>query len=219
MLAPVSMLSSDFRPGLPLPHFNRHLLGAEHGDEPHRGGFTMRLGLHQQVGPAPQGCLLGATRGVVQGSGWRLSPPPGGAREGRADGGRAPQGAEQGAEPDGKALVPLAPTPVDPHGTPVCPPGPGPLPVSGPRRCSAVSVPGAPRASRRGTAAVLREPGVWLHGAPGGWPTAACPDAVQRDTDHLPAAAAIGRVAGPGGRLCLGLEAWADRRACSREPA
>ncbi|XP_044110655.1 WD repeat-containing protein 18 isoform X2 [Neovison vison] len=48
MLAPVSMLSSDFRPGLPLPHFNRHLLGAEHGDEPHRGGFTMRLGLHQQ---------------------------------------------------------------------------------------------------------------------------------------------------------------------------
>lgn len=58
MLAPVSMLSSDFRPGLPLPHFNRHLLGAEHGDEPHRGGFTLRLGLHQQVGPAPQGRLL-----------------------------------------------------------------------------------------------------------------------------------------------------------------
>uniref|UniRef100_A0A673THE9 WD repeat-containing protein 18 n=1 Tax=Suricata suricatta TaxID=37032 RepID=A0A673THE9_SURSU len=48
MLAPVSMLSSDFRPGLPLPHFNKHLLGAEHGDEPHRGGFTLRLGLHQQ---------------------------------------------------------------------------------------------------------------------------------------------------------------------------
>lgn len=53
MLAPVSMLSSDFRPGLPLPHFNKHLLGAEHGDEPHRGGFTLRLGLHQQVGAAP----------------------------------------------------------------------------------------------------------------------------------------------------------------------
>ncbi|XP_025772085.1 WD repeat-containing protein 18 [Puma concolor] len=48
MLAPLSMLSSDFRPGLPLPHFNKHLLGAEHGDEPHRGGFTLRLGLHQQ---------------------------------------------------------------------------------------------------------------------------------------------------------------------------
>ncbi|XP_021560939.1 WD repeat-containing protein 18 isoform X2 [Neomonachus schauinslandi] len=48
MLAPVSMLSSDFRPGLPLPHFNKHLLGAEHGDEPHHGGFTLRLGLHQQ---------------------------------------------------------------------------------------------------------------------------------------------------------------------------
>lgn len=53
MLAPVSMLSSDFRPGLPLPHFNKHLLGAEHGDEPHRGGFTLRLGLHLQVGAAP----------------------------------------------------------------------------------------------------------------------------------------------------------------------
>nr|KAF6402862.1 WD repeat domain 18 [Rousettus aegyptiacus] len=48
MLAPVSMLSSDFRPSLPLPHFNRHLLGAEHGDEQHRGGLTLRLGLHQQ---------------------------------------------------------------------------------------------------------------------------------------------------------------------------
>uniref|UniRef100_A0ABI8A881 WD repeat-containing protein 18 n=2 Tax=Felis catus TaxID=9685 RepID=A0ABI8A881_FELCA len=48
MLAPLSMLSSDFRPGLPLPHFSKHLLGAEHGDEPHRGGFTLRLGLHQQ---------------------------------------------------------------------------------------------------------------------------------------------------------------------------
>lgn len=49
MLAPVSMLSSDFRPSLPLPHFNKHLLGAEHGDEPHHGGLTLRLGLHQQV--------------------------------------------------------------------------------------------------------------------------------------------------------------------------
>ncbi|XP_027825952.1 WD repeat-containing protein 18 isoform X2 [Ovis aries] len=48
MLAPISMLSSDFRPGLPLPHFNKHLLGAEHGDEPHRGGLMLRLGLHQQ---------------------------------------------------------------------------------------------------------------------------------------------------------------------------
>lgn len=59
MLAPVSMLSSDFRPSLPLPHFNKHLLGAEHGDEQHRGGLTLRLGLHQQVlalpatGPLP----------------------------------------------------------------------------------------------------------------------------------------------------------------------
>ncbi|KAJ1060257.1 hypothetical protein K5549_004695 [Capra hircus] len=33
---------------LPLPHFNKHLLGAEHGDEPHRGGLMLRLGLHQQ---------------------------------------------------------------------------------------------------------------------------------------------------------------------------
>ncbi|XP_060037474.1 WD repeat-containing protein 18 isoform X2 [Erinaceus europaeus] len=48
MLAPVGMLSSDFRPSLPLPHFNRHLLGAEHGDERHRGGLTLRLGLHLQ---------------------------------------------------------------------------------------------------------------------------------------------------------------------------
>ncbi|XP_010633263.1 WD repeat-containing protein 18 isoform X1 [Fukomys damarensis] len=48
VLAPVSMLSSDFRPSLPLPHFNKHLLGAEHGDEPRRGGLTLRLGLHQQ---------------------------------------------------------------------------------------------------------------------------------------------------------------------------
>ncbi|XP_073910590.1 WD repeat-containing protein 18 isoform X3 [Castor canadensis] len=48
MLAPVSMLSSDFRPSLPLPHFNKHLLGAEHGDESRHGGLTLRLGLHQQ---------------------------------------------------------------------------------------------------------------------------------------------------------------------------
>lgn len=49
MLAPASMLSSDFRPSLPLPHFNKHLLGAEHGDERQHGGLTLRLGLHQQV--------------------------------------------------------------------------------------------------------------------------------------------------------------------------
>ncbi|XP_035141732.3 WD repeat-containing protein 18 [Callithrix jacchus] len=48
LLAPVSMLSSEFRPSLPLPHFNKHLLGAEHGDEPRHGGLTLRLGLHQQ---------------------------------------------------------------------------------------------------------------------------------------------------------------------------
>ncbi|XP_076977510.1 WD repeat-containing protein 18 isoform X2 [Tamandua tetradactyla] len=48
MLAPLAMLSSDLRPSLPLPHFNKHLLGAEHGDEQHRGGLTLRLGLHQQ---------------------------------------------------------------------------------------------------------------------------------------------------------------------------
>lgn len=51
MLAPLSMLSSDFRPSLPLPHFNKHLLGAEHGDERHHGALALRLGLHQQVGP------------------------------------------------------------------------------------------------------------------------------------------------------------------------
>ncbi|XP_057397286.1 WD repeat-containing protein 18 isoform X2 [Balaenoptera acutorostrata] len=48
MLAPISMLSSDFRPSLPLPHFNKHLLGTEHGDEPRHGALTLRLGLHQQ---------------------------------------------------------------------------------------------------------------------------------------------------------------------------
>ncbi|KAM6219695.1 WD repeat-containing protein 18 [Rhynchocyon petersi] len=46
LLAPVSMLSSDLKPSLPLPHFNKHLLGAEHGDEPRRGGLTLRL--HRQ---------------------------------------------------------------------------------------------------------------------------------------------------------------------------
>lgn len=79
MLAPLSMLSSDFRPGLPLPHFNKHLLGAEHGDEPHRGGFTLRLGLHQQVRPRPHTGIpsLGLGRTflcpalhVPSGSGW-----------------------------------------------------------------------------------------------------------------------------------------------------
>lgn len=49
VLAPVAMLSSDSRPSLPLPPFNRHLLGAEHGDDPRRGGLALRLGLHRQV--------------------------------------------------------------------------------------------------------------------------------------------------------------------------
>lgn len=70
MLAPVSMLSSDFRPSLPLPHFNKHLLGAEHGDEQRRGGLALRLGLHQQVlapqvpcpGSASPACLFPAGR-------------------------------------------------------------------------------------------------------------------------------------------------------------
>uniref|UniRef100_A0A8C6QLD1 WD repeat-containing protein 18 n=1 Tax=Nannospalax galili TaxID=1026970 RepID=A0A8C6QLD1_NANGA len=48
VLAPPSMLSPDFRPSLPLPHFNKHLLGAEHGDEAQGGGLRMRLGLHLQ---------------------------------------------------------------------------------------------------------------------------------------------------------------------------
>ncbi|XP_063085294.1 WD repeat-containing protein 18 [Cavia porcellus] len=48
VLAPVAMLSSDSRPSLPLPPFNRHLLGAEHGDDPRRGGLALRLGLHRQ---------------------------------------------------------------------------------------------------------------------------------------------------------------------------
>lgn len=59
MLAPVSMLSPDFRPSLPLPHFNKHLLGAEHGDEQHRGALTLRLGLYQQVGPTAGSIPLG----------------------------------------------------------------------------------------------------------------------------------------------------------------
>lgn len=81
MLAPVSMLSSDFRPSLPLPHFNRHLLGAEHGDEQHRGGLTLRLGLHQQVRPAqgPQRGLCGVALRpsalvLAGGPPWRSSP-------------------------------------------------------------------------------------------------------------------------------------------------
>ncbi|KAK2510041.1 hypothetical protein MC885_018425 [Smutsia gigantea] len=48
VLAPVGMLSSDFRPSLPLPRFNKHLLGAEHGDELQHGSLTLRLGLRQQ---------------------------------------------------------------------------------------------------------------------------------------------------------------------------
>lgn len=48
VLAPPTMLNPDFKPSLPLPHFNRHLLGAEHGDEPQGGGLRMRLGLHLQ---------------------------------------------------------------------------------------------------------------------------------------------------------------------------
>lgn len=86
MLAPLSMLSSDFRPSLPLPHFNRHLLGAEHGDEQHRGGLTLRLGLHQQVRPA-----AGAPRGLC---GAALRPlrlgPGGGALRRRPPWGSAP---------------------------------------------------------------------------------------------------------------------------------
>lgn len=51
MLAPPSMLNPEFRPSLPLPHFNKHLLGAEHGDEAQGGGLRLQLGLHLQVGP------------------------------------------------------------------------------------------------------------------------------------------------------------------------
>lgn len=49
MLAPPSMLNPEFRPSLPLPHFNKHLLGAEHGDEAQGGGLRLQLGLHMQV--------------------------------------------------------------------------------------------------------------------------------------------------------------------------
>nr|XP_004654742.1 WD repeat-containing protein 18 [Jaculus jaculus] len=48
LLAPPSMLTPDFRPSLPLPHFTKHLLGAEHGDEAQSGGLRLRLGLHLQ---------------------------------------------------------------------------------------------------------------------------------------------------------------------------
>lgn len=51
MLAPPSMLNPDFKPSLPLPHFNKHLLGAEHGDEAQAGGLRLQLGRHLQVGP------------------------------------------------------------------------------------------------------------------------------------------------------------------------
>lgn len=51
ILAPPSMLNPEFRPSLPLPHFNKHLLGAEHGDEAQGGGLRLQLGLHLQVGP------------------------------------------------------------------------------------------------------------------------------------------------------------------------
>lgn len=75
VLAPVSMLSSDFRPSLPLPHFNRHLLGAEHGDEQRRGGLTLRLGLHQQVRPRPEAVpSVLAWRCVPSVLAWRCIP-------------------------------------------------------------------------------------------------------------------------------------------------
>ncbi|CAO2641522.1 WD repeat-containing protein 18 [Lemmus lemmus] len=48
VLAPPSMLNPEFRPSLPLPHFNKHLLGAEHGDEAQGGGLRLQLGLHLQ---------------------------------------------------------------------------------------------------------------------------------------------------------------------------
>lgn len=48
ILAPPSMLNPEFRPSLPLPHFNKHLLGAEHGDEAQGGGLRLQLGLHLQ---------------------------------------------------------------------------------------------------------------------------------------------------------------------------
>ncbi|XP_060001839.1 WD repeat-containing protein 18 isoform X4 [Lagenorhynchus albirostris] len=97
VLAPVSMLSSDCRPSLPLPHFNKHLLGAEHGDEPRHGGLTLRLGLHQQAPGAPpclssarpalpteaRLCLLSLRLGVTRACG-AVHTPPGGLMDGCA---------------------------------------------------------------------------------------------------------------------------------------
>lgn len=48
ILAPPSMLNPEFRPSSPLPLFNKHLLGAEHGDEAQGGGLRLQLGLHLQ---------------------------------------------------------------------------------------------------------------------------------------------------------------------------
>ncbi|KAK7803899.1 hypothetical protein U0070_020116 [Myodes glareolus] len=48
VLAPPSMLNPEFRPSSPLPLFNKHLLGAEHGDEAQGGGLRLQLGLHLQ---------------------------------------------------------------------------------------------------------------------------------------------------------------------------
>lgn len=80
VLAPVGMLSSDFRPSLPLPRFNKHLLGAEHGDEPQHGGLTLRLGLHQQV-RTPQAGKSPPTRPALRlpsPGDWLLALPQGG---------------------------------------------------------------------------------------------------------------------------------------------
>lgn len=49
VLAPPSMLNPEFKPSSPLPLFNKHLLGAEHGDEAQGGGLRLQLGLHLQV--------------------------------------------------------------------------------------------------------------------------------------------------------------------------
>ncbi|XP_038311716.1 WD repeat-containing protein 18 isoform X1 [Canis lupus familiaris] len=104
MLAPVSMLSSDFRPGLPLPHFNKHLLGAEHGDEPHRGGFTLRLGLHQQL-RAPGGRPSLTRTLCVAGLG--AQPPGAGGAAARGDeqhdGEERPRRPGPAADPRGRA--------------------------------------------------------------------------------------------------------------------
>ncbi|XP_075831689.1 WD repeat-containing protein 18 [Microtus pennsylvanicus] len=48
ILAPPSMLNPEFKPSSPLPLFNKHLLGAEHGDEAQGGGLRLQLGLHLQ---------------------------------------------------------------------------------------------------------------------------------------------------------------------------